>query len=247
MQHGFYPEDHFHIRGEIALAEGRYEDAVEAFRRADAGYCTTCALPRLARALEGAGDRRAAIEAYERYLDRDYWWRLGALGFPFRWPAGDWLFLAPTYERLARLYEEEGDLDRAACTTAGSWSCGPMRMRSSSRGFDRPGHVSRRSRGPADDRKGRGRKPGLPSSPAPCRGEEENAVKRIIREIHGRSLWQVLGIYVAGSWVALKVVETLAENENAAKYSRCSPSSGRMRMRCSSRACGRRSRGWRRS
>jgi len=51
-------------------------------------------------------------------------------------------------------------------------------------------------------------------------------VKRIIREIHGRSLWQVLGIYVAGSWVALKVVETLAENENAAKYSRCSPSSG---------------------
>jgi len=37
-------------------------------------------------------------------------------------------------------------------------------------------------------------------------------VKRLVREIHRRSLWQVLGIYLAASWVALQVVETPAEN-----------------------------------
>ena len=36
-------------------------------------------------------------------------------------------------------------------------------------------------------------------------------MKKIIHEIHRRSLWQVLGIYLAGSWVALQVVEQLAE------------------------------------
>jgi len=37
-------------------------------------------------------------------------------------------------------------------------------------------------------------------------------MKRLIHEIHRRSLWQVLGIYLAGSWVALQVVETMAES-----------------------------------
>ncbi|MDX1579387.1 MAG: hypothetical protein R3266_12950, partial [Gemmatimonadota bacterium] len=36
-------------------------------------------------------------------------------------------------------------------------------------------------------------------------------MKNFIHEIHRRSLWQVLGIYLAGSWVALQVVEQLAE------------------------------------
>ncbi|MFV1988347.1 MAG: tetratricopeptide repeat protein [Gemmatimonadota bacterium] len=36
-------------------------------------------------------------------------------------------------------------------------------------------------------------------------------MKNLIREVHRRSLWQVLGIYLAGSWVALQVVEQLAE------------------------------------
>ncbi len=31
-------------------------------------------------------------------------------------------------------------------------------------------------------------------------------------ERHGRSLWQVLGIYVAGSWVCLQVIDVLAQN-----------------------------------
>ena len=36
-------------------------------------------------------------------------------------------------------------------------------------------------------------------------------MKNLIQEIHRRSLWQVLGIYLAGSWIALQVVEQLAE------------------------------------
>ena len=32
------------------------------------------------------------------------------------------------------------------------------------------------------------------------------------RERHGRSLWQVLGIYVAGSWICLQVVDVLTQN-----------------------------------
>jgi TolB-like protein len=37
-------------------------------------------------------------------------------------------------------------------------------------------------------------------------------MKRLIEEIHSRSLWQVLGIYLVGSWIALQVVDVLANN-----------------------------------
>ena len=35
-------------------------------------------------------------------------------------------------------------------------------------------------------------------------------LSQLIHEIHRRSLWQVLGIYVLGSWLVLQVVDTLA-------------------------------------
>ncbi|MCG8469605.1 MAG: hypothetical protein MJB57_15605 [Gemmatimonadetes bacterium] len=35
-------------------------------------------------------------------------------------------------------------------------------------------------------------------------------MKNLFREIHRRSLWQVLGVYVAGGWVVLQIVDTLA-------------------------------------
>ena len=35
-------------------------------------------------------------------------------------------------------------------------------------------------------------------------------LKRLIQEIHRRSLWQVLGIYLGGAWVALQGIEALA-------------------------------------
>jgi tetratricopeptide (TPR) repeat protein/TolB-like protein len=35
-------------------------------------------------------------------------------------------------------------------------------------------------------------------------------LKQLIHEIHRRSLWQVLGIYVVGGWIALQIVDTMA-------------------------------------
>ncbi|MCZ6477937.1 MAG: hypothetical protein O6851_06460, partial [Gemmatimonadetes bacterium] len=35
-------------------------------------------------------------------------------------------------------------------------------------------------------------------------------LRQLVHEIHRRSLWQVLGIYVLGSWLALQAVDTLA-------------------------------------
>lgn len=37
-------------------------------------------------------------------------------------------------------------------------------------------------------------------------------LKKIVREVHRRSVWQCLGIYLAGSWFALQVVDILADN-----------------------------------
>ncbi len=37
-------------------------------------------------------------------------------------------------------------------------------------------------------------------------------MKKLIREIHRRSMWQVLGIYLGGSWAALQAVDVLAGN-----------------------------------
>jgi len=37
-------------------------------------------------------------------------------------------------------------------------------------------------------------------------------MKKLIREAHRRSLWQVLGIYLAGSWVALQVVDQVVQS-----------------------------------
>ena len=37
-------------------------------------------------------------------------------------------------------------------------------------------------------------------------------IKNLIHEAHLRSLWQVLGIYLAVSWIVIQVVETLTES-----------------------------------
>ena len=38
-----------------------------------------------------------------------------------------------------------------------------------------------------------------------------NAIKQLIHEIHRRSLWQVLSIFVAASWGVLQVIEFVTE------------------------------------
>jgi TolB-like protein/Tfp pilus assembly protein PilF len=47
---------------------------------------------------------------------------------------------------------------------------------------------------------------------AAARYEPLSDLKKLIHEIHRRSLWQVVGIYLAASWGALQVVETLVES-----------------------------------
>ncbi|MEK6253674.1 MAG: hypothetical protein N2B05_03155, partial [Gemmatimonadales bacterium] len=37
-------------------------------------------------------------------------------------------------------------------------------------------------------------------------------MKKLIHEIHRRSLWQVLGLYAAGSWIVLQVVDQLVQS-----------------------------------
>ena len=37
-------------------------------------------------------------------------------------------------------------------------------------------------------------------------------MKRFVREVHRRSLWQVLGIYLAASWIVLQVVDVIGNN-----------------------------------
>ena len=39
----------------------------------------------------------------------------------------------------------------------------------------------------------------------------DNPLKRLVGEIHRRSLWQVLGIYIVGGWVVFQVVHSLTE------------------------------------
>ena len=43
-------------------------------------------------------------------------------------------------------------------------------------------------------------------------------MKKLIHEIHRRSLWQILGVYVLGSWLVLQVVDTLADALNLPEW-----------------------------
>lgn len=88
---------------EIALSEGRYEEAITTLRRLqDEGSCEMCPLWSLAAAYDGAGHRDSAIVAYERFVEFGWLDRLG-------WDGAQ---LGPAYERLADLSAQAGDTAR---------------------------------------------------------------------------------------------------------------------------------------
>jgi tetratricopeptide (TPR) repeat protein len=91
-------------RGEIALSEGRNEDAVAEFRASDVGRCLICALPGLARAYEAAGTEDSVLAVLERYVATPNYLRLQV----------DQVHLAPTLERLGELYEARGRIEEAS-------------------------------------------------------------------------------------------------------------------------------------
>ncbi|MGD8496847.1 MAG: tetratricopeptide repeat protein [Gemmatimonadales bacterium] len=100
--------DLWRVEGEIALAEGRPDEAIERFQRAFEDFCHICPLPGLARAYEAAGQPDSAIVALTRYVDTPYSDRF----LPYTYPLGQ--ALAPAHERLAELEDEAGRLDEAA-------------------------------------------------------------------------------------------------------------------------------------
>jgi tetratricopeptide (TPR) repeat protein/tRNA A-37 threonylcarbamoyl transferase component Bud32 len=97
------PHDLNAARGFLALAEGRYAEAVERLRSAARGWgCALCNLVPIGQAFEKLGQRDSALAAYERYATYQVYWRLGQD-----------VELAPTYVRLGELHEERGDRRRA--------------------------------------------------------------------------------------------------------------------------------------
>lgn len=98
------------VLGIIALSEGRYQDAVREFWRADTTYdgpdgnCTVCVLDDIGWAWSYAGAADSAIHYWEKYLETPY---MGRQNFD----AGQ---KALILKRLGELYESKGDAVNAA-------------------------------------------------------------------------------------------------------------------------------------
>ena len=98
-------------RGEIALAETRYEDAAKEFRASDAEadgtptLCAACTQFDLARAFDAAQQSDSAIVAFERYLAVPAGRRWFGPNEPRNRPAAE--------KRLGELYDAKGDRAKA--------------------------------------------------------------------------------------------------------------------------------------
>jgi len=91
--------------GWLALAEGRPQDAVTAFRAADQwGGCPDCANWDLGVAFDRANQVDSAIAAYERAVS--------PAGTGWKTMQGQW-GLGPSLKRLGELYEARGDREKA--------------------------------------------------------------------------------------------------------------------------------------
>ncbi|MCL7965470.1 MAG: tetratricopeptide repeat protein [marine benthic group bacterium] len=92
------------IDATLALAEGAPAEALQIHRSLDTGGCQLCGFLGPAKAFEAMGKADSAIAYYEGYLNASSVQRA----------AWDNENLGPTYERLAQLYDEKGDLETAS-------------------------------------------------------------------------------------------------------------------------------------
>jgi tetratricopeptide (TPR) repeat protein len=102
-QHPADVQDRQLALGEIAIAERRYDAAIEALRLGDVGTCMRCVLPSLARAFDLTNRPDSTIATLERYL---------GLTQERRTPI-DAMSVAPAHKRLAELYDAKGDAVKA--------------------------------------------------------------------------------------------------------------------------------------
>jgi tetratricopeptide (TPR) repeat protein len=96
------------VEGEIMLAEGRPEAAIESFNLAFEDFCHICPLPGLGLAYEALGQRDSTIAAFTRYVETPFSDRF----LVYSYPLGQ--ALAPTHERLGELHDEAGNQNAAA-------------------------------------------------------------------------------------------------------------------------------------
>jgi tetratricopeptide (TPR) repeat protein len=96
--------DYHRVLGEIARAEGRFDDAIAEFRQSASRPQELMPMIGLARTFDAAGQADSAGVHYRRFLEQPHW--LGV--FPHM------LHLANALVRLAELEEEAGDLEAAA-------------------------------------------------------------------------------------------------------------------------------------
>jgi len=92
------------MRGVIALAESRHEEAISELQRVREYYCRVCGIAELAQAYDLSDRPDSAIALYERFVDTRAAFRI----FDDRGELG------PAYERLGQLYDEAGDRKKAA-------------------------------------------------------------------------------------------------------------------------------------
>ncbi|MGI9626484.1 MAG: hypothetical protein ACR2QM_06580, partial [Longimicrobiales bacterium] len=85
--------------GHIALAEGRYDEAVAAFRASTAGEQAPWDLAGLARAFDGAGRADSARVYYDAYIEEPQFLRMES----------DQFYLAGFLERSAELEYQAGE------------------------------------------------------------------------------------------------------------------------------------------
>ena len=97
------------LRGDVALAERHYDEAIHDYRQADVGDCITCILPLLASAYDLSGNADSAIALFARYTETKT---------DLMRDSVDARYLAGSYKRLGELYEAKGEKQMAASSYA---------------------------------------------------------------------------------------------------------------------------------
>ncbi|HSA55828.1 MAG TPA: protein kinase [Gemmatimonadaceae bacterium] len=93
------------LAGHVALAEGRYDEALAQYRAGDEGGCSVCVFADLARVHDLAGNADSVIANFERFL--------AGPTEPIGWLSMGGMVRAGAHKRLGELYEARGDRAKA--------------------------------------------------------------------------------------------------------------------------------------